>query len=185
MWVVVPPLVQFLRLVGLSHVCVAQGLVWDLGSGLYHSSVLKAFSVPFGVFPVHAELRSGSRACGNSHVELRDPLHQLILSSISSTLIGPQSPLFPALWPETWGFSRSLSFPHHSYNNSKPREKREEENKNRKQPCMGCFFKFDPSPQSTCFCLLFQGLGGCFVFCLEFLILISGREGAYCGFTPT
>lgn len=84
MWVVVPPLVQFLRLVGLSHVCVAQGLVWDLGSGLYHSSVLKAFSVPFGVFPVHAELRSGSRACGNSHIELRDrSLHQISLEEMA------------------------------------------------------------------------------------------------------
>ena len=78
---------------------------------------------------------------------------KLPMPAFPPTFVGPQSLLFPVLWPERWGFS----FPHHRCNNLKPQEKREEEKKqNRKQPCVGCFFKFDSSLQSTCFCLLFQ-----------------------------
>lgn len=99
-----------------------------------------------------------------------------------SIFIGPQSPLFPVLWPERWVFSGSFSFPHHQLTIQNHEEKRRrKEKQNRKQPCVGCFFKFDSSPQSTCFCLLFRDLSCLLKFCLEFLILISEEREATVG----
>lgn len=43
------------------YMCAAQGPIWNLGSGLLHSSVVKTFGVLFGVGAIHSELAGTPR----------------------------------------------------------------------------------------------------------------------------
>lgn len=160
--------VQFFRDLQVTPLSVAPGLVQGLDSGLYYSSVLKAFSVLFWVCFVYAQLKGGPGLVP-IHVQNQEILffssHPLPIF-LSHTHCPSQS-AFPFLWTKM-RFLQEFQLPALP-NVTIQNQMEKRRGKKQETALSGCFF--DSSPQSTCFCLLFRDLSCFFVFCLEFLIL--------------